>query len=324
MLNMNMNMNPMMGNINPMGMNNQLMTNFAMDDTALKIKAIIEPYEKKITELEQIIKQKDFQIVVLNQKLNEYKKSQINMNNNMNMNMMDPMMMNNNMINPMMMNNNIINNNDNWKDFYNNFENNNMNMFIPDMNNNNINNPIPKMNIFIKYKEKEYNEPFNIDENTGKFFRRFCRKLGIKFKNCKFIMNQKSIPPTLTFAESGVENNSHISIIEVKSNKNSGDSESEDDEQCECDGIKQNVMFYATTTGLSINIIISPNHSLLTLLKKYLARIGITIESAKNRLLFTFESYKINFDKKTKIKDFFKYENNPKITVHETGNLIGV
>ena len=323
MLNMNMNMNPMMGNINPMGMNNQLMTNFAMDDTAIKIKAIIEPYEKKITELEQIIKQKDFQIVVLNQKLNEYKKSQINMNNNMNMNMMDPMMMNNNMINPMMMNNNIINNNGNWKDFYNNFENNNMNMFIPDMNNNNINNPIPKMNIFIKYKEKEYNEPFNIDENTGKFFRRFCRKLGIKFKNCKFIMNQKSIPPTLTFAESGVENNSHISIIEVKSNKNSGDSESEDDEQCECEGIKKNIIFQ-NTRGLIINIHISPNHSLLTLLKKYLARIGITIESAKNSLFFTFNSYKINFDKKTKIKDFFTHDNNLKVIVNDIGNLIGV
>ena len=322
MLNMNMNMNPMMGNINPMGMNNQLMTNFAMDDTALKIKAIIEPYEKKITELEQIIKQKDFQIVVLNQKLNEYKKSQINMNNNMNMNMMDPMMMNNNMINPMMMNNNIINNNGNWKDFYNNFENNNMNMFIPDMNNNNINNPIPKMNIFIKYKEKEYNEPFNIDENTGKFFRRFCRKLGIKFKNCKFIMNQKSIPPTLTFAESGVENNSHISIIEVKSNNNSGDSESEDDEQCECEGIKKNVLFHHLS-GLLINIQISPNHSLLTLLKKYLAKIGITIESANNRLIFLFNGKSINFDKKTKIKDFF-FDNNLKITVHEAGDLIGV
>ena len=63
-MNMNMNMNQMMGNMNPMGMNNQLMTNFAMDDTAMKLKAIIEPYEKKITELEQIIKKKDFEILV--------------------------------------------------------------------------------------------------------------------------------------------------------------------------------------------------------------------------------------------------------------------
>ena len=48
--NMNMNMN-----MNPMGMNNQLMTNLAMDDTALKIKSIIDPYEKKISELEKIL-----------------------------------------------------------------------------------------------------------------------------------------------------------------------------------------------------------------------------------------------------------------------------
>ena len=132
----NLNMNPMMGNMNQMGMNNQLMTNFAMDDTAMKLKAIIEPYEKKITELEQIIKQKDFEILVLNQKLNDFKKNQININNNMNMNMVNPMMMNNNivnnnMMNPMMVNNNLINNN-NWRDIYDNMgNNNNVNLFFP-------------------------------------------------------------------------------------------------------------------------------------------------------------------------------------------------
>ena len=42
------NMNKMMmGNMNQMGMNTQMMTNFGMDDTAMKIKAIIDPYEKK-------------------------------------------------------------------------------------------------------------------------------------------------------------------------------------------------------------------------------------------------------------------------------------
>ncbi len=41
--------NQTMGNmdINPMGINNQLMTNFLMDDMAIKIKTIIEPYEQK-------------------------------------------------------------------------------------------------------------------------------------------------------------------------------------------------------------------------------------------------------------------------------------
>ena len=53
-------MNPMFGNMNSMGMTNQMMTNFAMDETALKIKAIIDPYEKKISELQKIIQKKDF------------------------------------------------------------------------------------------------------------------------------------------------------------------------------------------------------------------------------------------------------------------------
>ena len=81
-------------------------------------------------------------------------------------------------------------------------------------------------------------------------------------------------------------------------------------------------MFYAAT-GLSINIVISQNHSLLTLLKKYLAKIGITIESANNRLIFLFNGKSINFDKKTKIKDFF-FDNNVKVIVTVTANLIGV
>ena len=53
------NMNQMMGNMNmnmnPMGMNNQLMTNFGMDETALKWRALIDPYEKKLNDKEKQI-----------------------------------------------------------------------------------------------------------------------------------------------------------------------------------------------------------------------------------------------------------------------------
>ena len=99
-------MNQMMGNMNmnmnQAGMSSTLMTNFAMDNTAMKIKAIIDPYEKKIIDLEKIIRQKDFEILVLKEKLNNYKNSQINqmgMNNNnnqMNMGNQMGMGMNNN------------------------------------------------------------------------------------------------------------------------------------------------------------------------------------------------------------------------------------
>ena len=78
-------MNPM-GNgmgFNPMNINDQITQN---------IKNIIQPYENKIKELEEIIRQKDFEITVLKQKLN------ISNNNNMMMNM------NMRNINPMEMN----------------------------------------------------------------------------------------------------------------------------------------------------------------------------------------------------------------------------
>ena len=72
--------------MNQMGMNNMMVNNnqqVLMDKTALNIKSIIEPYENKIRELEEIIKQKDFEITVLKQKLN----NNFNKNNNlMNMN----------------------------------------------------------------------------------------------------------------------------------------------------------------------------------------------------------------------------------------------
>ena len=79
-----MGMNPLlMNNMNNIGMNIQ--PNF-MDNTALNIKSIIQPYENKIRELEEIIKQKDFEIIVLKQKLNNIQNNNMNM---MNMNMMN-------------------------------------------------------------------------------------------------------------------------------------------------------------------------------------------------------------------------------------------
>ena len=87
--------------INQMGMNPMLMNNIIgnnnqpilMDQTALNIKNIIQPYENKISQLEEIIKQKDFEITVLKQKLNNNTNNNnfMNMNQMMNMNM-DPMM----------------------------------------------------------------------------------------------------------------------------------------------------------------------------------------------------------------------------------------
>ena len=95
----NMNMNNIginnMG-MNQVGINNQFnqMNIMNMDNVTMNVKNLIQPYENKIKELEEIIRQKDFEIAVLKQKLNI---SNVN-NNFMNMNQM---MMNQN-INQMM------------------------------------------------------------------------------------------------------------------------------------------------------------------------------------------------------------------------------
>ena len=80
--------------MNQMGMNNQ-QNQFDMDKTTLDVKNIVQPYEKEIQRLQEIIRQKDLEIAVLKQKLS---------NNSSNINYMNlnPMMMNQDM-NPMMM-----------------------------------------------------------------------------------------------------------------------------------------------------------------------------------------------------------------------------
>ena len=70
-------MNQMGMGINPIGMNSIGMN---LDQTAQNIKEIIQPYENKIRELEEIIKQKDFEITVLKQKLKNFNANQININ----------------------------------------------------------------------------------------------------------------------------------------------------------------------------------------------------------------------------------------------------
>ena len=95
-----MGINQMMMNqmgLNPMLINNQpnQINPIGMDNTTLNIKNLVQPYENKIKELEEIIRQKDFEITVLKHKLNNNNKN----NNFMNIN---PMIFSQNM-NPMMM-----------------------------------------------------------------------------------------------------------------------------------------------------------------------------------------------------------------------------
>ena len=97
------NPNPMlfpMPLMNPIGINNQnnqvnnlINNNMMMEEEEIRVKNIVEPYEKKIKELEEIIRQKDFEISVLKYKLFNFNNIQGNNNLlNINMNMNNQMM----------------------------------------------------------------------------------------------------------------------------------------------------------------------------------------------------------------------------------------
>ena len=193
MINMmyNNNNGQMMNNIgiNPIGINNQtnLMNYSAMNTTTQNVKNIIEPYEKRIKELEEIIRQKDFEIAVLKQKLNNKKVNDMNINNQMNMANM------NNPINMMNVNNQM---------------NNPMNMFCP-----NIDEIIQKgKKLFLKVKFE--NNEYDIDC----FQRDKASILGDKVQINKqffdFVFNFKRIKMGQTFEENGIYTNT--GIIEVK------------------------------------------------------------------------------------------------------------
>lgn len=92
-------MNNMMNNMNPLGINNiamnqmgmnpmimnnqqNFMNGMNMDENSQNINIIIMQYEIKIRKLEEIIKQKDVEIIALKQKLNNFSNTNfININN---------------------------------------------------------------------------------------------------------------------------------------------------------------------------------------------------------------------------------------------------
>ena len=198
MINMmyNNNNGQMMNNIgiNPIGINIQtnLMNYSAMNTTTQNVKNIIEPYEKRIKELEEIIRQKDFEIAVLKQKLNKKKANDMNINNLMNtINMNNP-------INMMNVNNqmNMIN------------MNNPMNMFCP-----NIDEIIQKgEKLFLKVKFE--NNEYDIDcfqRDKASILR---DKVQINKLFFDFVFNFKMINMGQTFEENGIYTNT--GIIEIK------------------------------------------------------------------------------------------------------------
>ena len=185
-----LNQNPMqMNQFNQMNFNNQMgmnnfmnMGNIFNDTNAFKIKNLIKPYEDKIKELEEKLREKEFEIACLKNKLNEN-------NGNMDENIMNPM--NQMMVNPMM---NMMKsgNCDEILEIY----------FQKDGN----------------LKEKIRS---SFDELIISVINKYCKKNGIDKDAFIFNFKGKKLNENLTVAESGINNNSKINVIKKYDLKNS-------------------------------------------------------------------------------------------------------
>ena len=176
--------------MNPLGFNNQqnLMNGMQMGATAINIKNIIQPYENKIKELEEIIKQKDFEITVLKQKLNNYKYNSMNMNFPINM---------------MSSNNNLMN-----------MKNNSMNMMNSSMNMifQNINRNFEYIGKELKLKVKYNDNNFEIICYEKDKVNVLRKKFNYDIGNNDFVSNYKWLCPELTFEENGIHKDEKIEI----------------------------------------------------------------------------------------------------------------
>ena len=282
-----MKMNPMNMQNNQMGMDNYSMGNLFNDINALKIKNLITPYEEKIKELEDKLRQKEFEIACLKNKLNE--KNEIGgeniMMNQMMMNQMNPMNM---MANQMMVSQN---DDDKLIDIF-----------------------------FLQKGNLKQRIRCSFDELIISIINKYCRKNGIDKDDYKFIFNGKKLNDYLTVAESGINNSSTINVIKTKNySKHINSNENENIKSNEFMNIR-----FSFSSGLNVIIVCNYDETVEDALKKLCKRVNKNYDkSLFNKYLFLYNYDKIKFDNlSVKIRTFF-YNTNPQILVHETNNLIG-
>ena len=314
-----MDMNNQMGmNINnPMWMNNQMNSDFAT-----RIKNILEPYEKKIKDLEEQLRQKNFEIVVLKEKLLQAEKKvntinmPIGMGNpmgmQMGMGMGGPMGMQMGMGNPMEMQIG-------------------MGMAPPLMNMNNIDPDVITIIFRIANGENHKNQPLTqkcfIDDEFGFVQKKVLKKLNVTGE-IRFIFNVKKINPTLAVSELGITNNSNVFIVSCvgigSSNHNHNRFKISLKEKEDMFSPKKNVMFICTK-GLKTLMILEENISIGLAIKKYLMRVGIEelINDSDNKIAFIYSGKRYKINDNIKLKDLFENNNNPSIIVNDVNRLIG-
>ena len=291
--------------MNPYGMNFN-------NDISARVKNIVEPYEKKIKDLEEQLRKKDFEIAVLKEKLHDSEEknriNQMNMSMNMGMGGMNMGMGGMNMgmgginmgMGDMNMGGEIFEPNNEKKDY-------------------------DIISVIFRFSgETGANEPILlrcfIDDEFGFIQKKVLKKLNVS-GTIKFIFNGKNANPNLTMAELGIENNANIFIENTKDSKISLKKEPLKNSES---GLKCNVTF-KTSQGAVHLMILDPNISIGSAITKYLLKVGREnlINISDNKLMFLFNAKRYTTKDTISLKNLFKGNTQASIVVNDVNNVIG-
>jgi len=262
-------------------------------DISSRIKLIVEPYEKKIRDLEEQLLQKDFEITVLKEKLFNAENNPSNCNQmGMGIGLEPPFMNINNMK-------------------YNNFQEEKESDII-------------KLEFrFNDINQKIVQRCFNDDE-FGFVQKKVLKKLNVAGE-IKFIFNAKNTDPKATVSELGMINGAVIFVVSIKGSNNGRISLKEIKKEEEFpSSSKINIIFH-TTQGTRHSIFFDENISIGLAIQKYLKRVGRgdIINSVPKDLVFLYNAQQYKPSDTIKLKDLFGENKMPKIVINDIGNIIG-
>ena len=97
-----------------------------------------------------------------------------------------------------------------------------------------------------------------------------------------------------------------------------------DQQESQNDGPKINVIF-KTTQGTTTAMVYDYGTSIDKSLEKYLKRVGRPdlYQQKSNKICFLFNAAQLKIGDQTKVENFFKNVQNPKVVVNDVNNLIG-
>jgi hypothetical protein len=285
--NSDMNSNNLDGN--QMHFNNNNFNDNSFNNIELRISNIVEPYEEKIKELEEKLRKKDFEIIVLKEKLFACQK-QLNPNQiNMNMNMNLPNLINNSQ------------NDDSKIIVYFRFAGQKQNL-------------------------PPFIEQCSSEEVFEDVLKRISYKHQFIYKKYKFIFNAKRINHNLTLGECGISNESNIFVVKPEKNDMKDEDEDEDiigniSNNLDFQDKKLNIKF-KTHQGAIFNLQLNQNRTIGMALELFIERMCLKKEEI-DKICFLYNASKIDLHDSTSLKKLFKNNNNPEIIVHDVNNIIG-